>query len=183
MQMVYFRRLAFRSGSQRRRRRASRPWGGQGPYLLERRTLPASIIDLGTLGGSTSNAADINDLGQVVGAASLASGASDAFLYTDGVMSDLGTLGGTGSSASGINDAGQVVGTAATTGNATSHAFLYDDGVMTDLGSLDGSAGMSVAGGINASGQLVGMSQGFNGAVPGLPGQRRSHVPSRSHLR
>jgi probable HAF family extracellular repeat protein len=78
---------------------------------LEERALLASIIDLGTLGGSSSGANGINDSGQVVGWAYPAgNGAEHAFLYSGGAMSDLGTLGGTISGASGINDSGQVVG-------------------------------------------------------------------------
>ena len=51
-----------------------------------------SLIDLGTLGGSSSAAWGINEAGQVVGAAATATGAQHAFLYTNGMMIDLGTL-------------------------------------------------------------------------------------------
>ena len=52
-----------------------------------------TIVDLGTLGGATSVALGINNLGQVVGGADLATGFRHAFLWDDGVMTDLGTLG------------------------------------------------------------------------------------------
>src|SRR5215208_492408 len=75
--------------------------------------------DLGTLGGDSSGASDINASGQVVGSAALpprSDGISDyhAFLYDEanGGMQELGTLPGRDSSgAAAINDSGVVVGT------------------------------------------------------------------------
>jgi probable HAF family extracellular repeat protein len=70
-----------------------------------------TVVDLGTLGGTSSEAYGINDIGQVVGWA-YPSGTTTwhAFLWSGGVMQDLGTLGGTESKAYGINSLGQVVG-------------------------------------------------------------------------
>src|SRR5262249_55276876 len=68
--------------------------------------------DLGTLGGGSSSAADVNSAGQVVGTAARSSGSEHAFLWQHGVMTDLGTLGGQTSAATAINDVGQVTGTA-----------------------------------------------------------------------
>src|SRR5881275_76438 len=45
-----------------------------------------NLLDLGTLGGSSSAAWGINEAGQVVGAAATATGAQHAFLYTNGMM-------------------------------------------------------------------------------------------------
>src|SRR5438093_13489788 len=74
------------------------------------------MVDLGTLGGTTSAATAVNDSGQVVGQSSTASsGFTHAFLWTsaDG-MRDLGTFGGTYARAAAINSAAHVVGTAFT---------------------------------------------------------------------
>jgi len=102
------------------------------------------MIDLGTVGGSSSAGRAINVNGQVAGESYIAGdGAQHAFLYSGtpgsgGHMSDLGTLGGTSSYASAINAGGQVVGNSATAGNANTHAFLYTgtpgvNGQMIDL--------------------------------------------------
>ncbi|HET6386968.1 MAG TPA: hypothetical protein VFJ58_26570 [Armatimonadota bacterium] len=90
-------------------------------------------IDLGTLGGRTSTAQQINDAGQIVGTSETASGESHAFLYSGGKMRDLGTLGEDRSSGTAINNEGWVAGQSRPV-NAISHAFLYRNGKMEDLG-------------------------------------------------
>ncbi len=114
--------------------------------LAARPAVAQSRYTVTNMGSGTPTA--INASGQVVGYA------TDAWLYSNDVMTDLGTLpGGTSSAAYGINASGQIVGASGT--NAYSHAFLYSNGTMTDLGLLPGGI-TSVATAINANGQIVG---------------------------
>jgi probable HAF family extracellular repeat protein len=117
------------------------------------------VTDLGTL-GSSSNATDVNNMGQVVGSSLLLDGQRRAFLWEKGTMTDIGTLGGNYSSANAINDRGQIIGGSSTTsvpGLAYSHAFLWERGEMTDLGT--GQGPYSVGNGISNTGTVVG--EGF----------------------
>ncbi len=74
------------------------------------------VTDLGTLGGTFSQASGINELGQVVGTSTTdtepdALVRARAFLWTEqGGMIDLGTLGGERSFAFGVNSHGQAAG-------------------------------------------------------------------------
>jgi probable HAF family extracellular repeat protein len=68
------------------------------------------MVGIGSLGGNTSNAFSINDLGQIVGETALSDGEFHAFIYDpNGGMRDLGTS-GMQSAAHSINNAGVVVG-------------------------------------------------------------------------
>ena len=84
------------------------------------------VTDLGTLGGPSSSATDIDDHGRVVGYAATAGGYDHAFLYERGRMTDLGTLaGGNVSRAAAINNHGVVVGEA-WNANGSALPFIYD---------------------------------------------------------
>ncbi|MEI8194356.1 MAG: hypothetical protein WCI73_00450 [Phycisphaerae bacterium] len=125
-----------------------------------------TVTDVGTAGGISSIATDINNSGQIVGHFTSGSGQTQAFLLSGGIMSALGTLGGAGSYASAINANGQIVGMAnidSTNTSSNMHAFLYANGIMTDLTS--GVAGNSWAYDINDSGQVVGEA-GINASGP-----------------
>jgi probable HAF family extracellular repeat protein len=102
------------------------------------------MIDLGTLGGSTSEAMTINDRGQVVGRARLTDTPEvrHAFLWEKGAMTDLGTVAACPrGTAKGINNRGQIVGGLGCTDNSGAvtifTAFYVEKGKpMVDLNTL-----------------------------------------------
>lgn len=91
------------------------------------------MTNIGTLGGNSSVAVDINDRGEIVGFSRISSGPFHAFLYRDGDMVDLGALlPGPDSRAMSINNNGDVTGYY-TRPDGTTHAFLYQNGQMIEL--------------------------------------------------
>ena len=74
------------------------------------------VQDLGTLGGETSVAVDINESGEILGSSTYGGDLTGSvFLYKDGVMQDLGILIGMPATATGLNNNGQVTGGASVT--------------------------------------------------------------------
>jgi len=90
--------------------------------------------DLGTLGGTNSEANSINNLGQIVGDANTADDISHPALWNDLTSApvELGTLGGVSGMAIAINDNGLIAGWSDTTDGA-SHLTLWDHGQVIDL--------------------------------------------------
>jgi probable HAF family extracellular repeat protein len=139
-----------------------------------------AMKDLGVLGRFTtlgfteefSRATAINNVGQIVGASTTATGATHAFLYASGAMKDLGSFGAQStpfgtfdySSANAINSLGEAVGGTTTSTGFT--AFIYRNGHMLDLNALlpPGSGWrITEATGINDQGQIVGRALDAHG--------------------
>ena len=114
-----------------------------------------SVIKLGTLPGFTeSNAAGINDVGQVVGT-SMRGSAHQATEWSDGNIISLGNLpGATFSIANGINDAGRAVGWSVFGGEAT--PTIWSGGSAIHLGGLSSEGSQATS--INNAGQAVGLA-------------------------
>lgn len=128
-----------------------------------------TVLDLGTLGGSSSFpgvAGTVNASGQVVGGSMTSGSGFNTAFRTSPTSSikpgdNLDSPGVITTGAQAINDIGQTVGTASfAVGSSTQHAFRTTPNgqvnAAADLGTLDASG--SAALGINASGQVVGNS-------------------------
>jgi probable HAF family extracellular repeat protein len=119
------------------------------------------FTDLGSLGGTQTAPAAINNRAQVIGSADLPPGGGHAFFWQDGGITDLGTLpGDVESFGNAINDKGQMLGQSCDA-NSNCRAFLWEDGAMTDLNSLIPSYSqlqLFDANGINSRGEIVGLA-------------------------
>ena len=121
--------------------------------------LPAGLLTLGSLGGSTGWASRINAAGQVVGA-SATSGYSpiDAYVWSSSTgMRDLGVLPTvTEMNPEALSPGGDVAGDTEVSG-ADYHAFWWHPGDLEDVGTLGGAWSYAVA--VNDSGQVAGTSR------------------------
>jgi probable HAF family extracellular repeat protein len=111
------------------------------------------VQDLGTFGGTRSEAFGVNNAGVVVGQARMPDNAHDyAFVFADGVLRNIDTVRGFGSAAFDVNDNGAVVG-AFTDDALQTFAFIWDEaGGMRKL--LD--VPQTIAHAINNRGDVVG---------------------------
>jgi probable HAF family extracellular repeat protein len=135
--------------------------------------IPANAPEFAIFGTSI---ADINNLGQVVGAGPEFSFPenSQAQIWSNPLSNSigtvLGTLGGNTSRASGINDSTQVVGTSNLADGSIEHAFLREDGKLVDLNTLiDSESGWELTSAIeiNNTGDIIGIGN-FNGESRGF---------------
>jgi probable HAF family extracellular repeat protein len=128
---------------------------------------------LPTLGGNNGVANQVNNRGQVAGAAESTTlvppclqGLAEPVVWDNGVIEDLHVFPGDSAGvALAINDSGEAVGFSASC--TAFHALLWRNGAVTDLGNLGGIAG-NVASAINNRGQIAGSSD--------LPGDTISHA-------
>jgi probable HAF family extracellular repeat protein len=129
--------------------------GGGFPYHAFLYTPSAGMVDL-TPESDTGYATDINDAGQVTGYKTALDG-YHAFRWQDGAFLDLGVLPGFAHSFGwAINASGQVSGSSSSaTGNSERLVRSQESGGLQDLG---GTGQHNVARGINASGQVVGVT-------------------------
>jgi probable HAF family extracellular repeat protein len=139
-----------------------------------------TIVDLGTLGGDSSQAAGINLLGDVVGSSTLANGRTHGFVYRVGLMFDIGTFaGGTESYATAISDNGVIVGYSGINCCAVSAipefkyiGFVWQDGTMQSVGawycwcSFNRRYGDSSSFAVNNAGIAVGWARDFGLGTP-----------------
>jgi probable HAF family extracellular repeat protein len=120
------------------------------------------MTDLGTLGGTDTGVANLNQRGQIDGQSSTNNPTDgsfptvDPYLWENGHMRDLGSLGGTfgGVGDQGLNERGEVAGTSNLAGDQTSHPYLWNGKKMIDLGTLGGDNGSANA--VNDDGDVVG---------------------------
>ena len=117
-----------------------------------------TVVDLGDLGASNSEAYAINNPGQIVGNATIPGGNGHAVFWTNILTPPINigdTNVGLGSQAVGINNSGQIVGNFNET-TFFEHAAFWTNSASPpfDLGTLGGT--ISEAMGINAAGQIVG---------------------------
>jgi probable HAF family extracellular repeat protein len=114
-------------------------------------------FEIGTFGGSISNAAAVNDKDYVVGTAAVndATGTVHAYVWHEGTMRDLGTLNGRDDSqATDINSHGDIVGSTSTQVNDSIAFIAGIDGGMREL--LPGLSPPTTASAINDHGDVVG---------------------------
>lgn len=129
-----------------------------------------TVSDLGTMGGTSSNAFGLNNAGAVAGGANVAGEYQHPFLWRNGHMTDLGTLGGPNAVATNPNGADQVSVISETSSkdplgedfcgygtNLICAAAIWANGKMTPFPTLGGNNAIGFA--INERGQIAGTAE------------------------
>jgi len=114
-----------------------------------------SMVDLGTLGGASTQATDINESGQIVGWSQTADGKYQAFSWENGKMKALAEPAWTYSSAVAVTDSGDILIKASV--GTQKYVYLLRDGKLIDLENLGG--GYVEVSDMNNSGQIVGWTE------------------------
>jgi probable HAF family extracellular repeat protein len=118
------------------------------------------MVDLGTLGGTSSNAVAINDLGQVLGNWSTSNGQQRGFIYYHGKQRDIGVIPGLLTGYSDINNAGYITaeGTPPDFSTPTRSFLRSPDGHFTDIGHVPSENPLTSARALNNRNQITGES-------------------------
>lgn len=119
------------------------------------------VVSLGTLGGSNSSAAAINDKGQVVGSWTTVGGQRRGFIYYHGKQRDIGTVvPGRNAEYTDINNAGYITAIAVPgPDGGGAHAYLRaPDGSFLDIGNLPSDNPTTGASALNNRNQVTGAS-------------------------
>lgn len=127
--------------------------GYDGPFLYRGGT----VTLLAGIGGPSSYAFDINDVGAIAGASVGEDGLLRANVFADGALHDLGLAVGTGASSmtKGINNAGMAVGYRDNALGRVAQAFVYANGQVTLLSPPPGAFDSRLEA-VNGKGQAVG---------------------------
>ncbi len=125
--------------------------------MAEDQMLDYTIIELGTLGGPESMAADINNSGQIIGSSTISEGLQPtAFLWEAGAIVPLTVTSGLTTSAQSINDTGLIVGSAVTELEALTKQWpvIWAGDTFTKLATISDTQG--TAQGVNNLGLIAG---------------------------
>jgi len=107
-----------------------------------------AITNLGSLGGTNTQANAINAAGVVVGFDATTAQVAQAFIHSGSGMSALPALNAARNEATGINASGVVVGYNTTFPSADFRGFIVANGVLTDLGVNTRATGINDAGSV-----------------------------------
>jgi probable HAF family extracellular repeat protein len=118
------------------------------------------MVDLGTLGGASSQARAINDKGEVLGNWVTGAGQSRGFIYYHGKLRDLRPIPGRSTGFTDINNAGYITAVGTIPGSSLgSRSFLRaPDGSFRDIGNLPADNPLTYAQRLNNRNQITGAS-------------------------